>query len=86
MSGKLQVMQASQPDYSAADLRDISVPVTVAQAERDEFIRAEHARYIAQAVPGARYVAMEDVSHFAPVQRPGVFNAVVLEFLAGLDD
>lgn len=86
MSSKLQVMQGSQPDYAAADLRAISVPVTVAQAEGDEFIRPEHARYIAETVPGARYVEMAGVSHFAPVQRPGVFNGVVLGFLDGLDD
>lgn len=86
MSGKLQVMQGSQPDYSADDLRVIDVPVTVAQAERDEFIREEHARYIAETVPGARYVEMAGVSHFAPVQRPGLFNGAVLEFLDGLDD
>ncbi|MET0437869.1 MAG: alpha/beta hydrolase [Devosia sp.] len=86
MSEKLQVMQGSQPDYSAADLRAIGVPVTVAQSERDEFIRADHARYIAETVPGGRYVEMAGVSHFAPVQRPGVFNGVVLEFLDGLDD
>lgn len=86
MSAKLQVMQGSQPDYSADDLRAIGVPVTVAQSERDEFIRAEHARYIAETVPGARHVEMAGVSHFAPVQRPALFNGVVLEFLEGLDD
>lgn len=86
MSQTLQVMQGSQPDYSADDLREIGVPVTVAQAERDEFIRAEHARYIAATIPGARYVEMAGVSHFAPVQRPALFNGVVLECLDGLDD
>ncbi len=86
MSAKLQVMQGSQPDYSADDLREISVPVTVAQAERDEFIRDEHARYIAGTIPGARYVAMPGVSHFAPVQRPALFNGAVLDFLDWLDD
>ena len=84
MSQKLQVMQGSQPDYSADDLQNISVPVTVAQAERDEFIRAEHAQYIAKTIPGAAYVGLAGVSHFAPVQRPGLFNAAVLAFLAGL--
>lgn len=84
MSGKLQAMQGSQPDYSAEDLREIGVPVTVVQAERDEFIREEHARYIAETVPGAKFVEMAGVSHFAPVQRPGVFNGVVLGFLKGL--
>lgn len=84
MSAALQVMQASQPDYSAEDLRSIAVPVTVAQSERDEFIRIEHAQYIAATVPGARFVLLDGVSHFAPVQRPEVFNAAVLEFLLGL--
>jgi pimeloyl-ACP methyl ester carboxylesterase len=59
--------------------------VTVAQAERDEFIRPEHARYIAASIPGARHVHLPGVSHFAPVQRPALFNAAVLDFLAGLD-
>lgn len=86
MSAALQVMQGSQPGYSAEDLREIAVPVTVAQSEWDEFIRGEHARYIAGTVPGARLVEMAGVSHFAPVQRPEMFNGVVLGFLDGLDD
>ena len=40
-------MQRDQPNYSAADLASITVPVTVAQAENDEFIKPEHAEYIA---------------------------------------
>lgn len=84
MSKALQVMQGSQPDYSAADLASIAVPVTVAQSERDEFIRPEHAQFIAATIPGARYVPLAGVSHFAPVQRPDVFNAAVLEFLQRL--
>lgn len=84
MSARLQAMQASQPDYSAADLAAIAVPVTVAVAEMDEFIRPEHGAYIARTIPGAWLVEMADVSHFAPVQRPEVFNAAVLGFLRGV--
>ncbi len=84
MADALQVMQREQPNYSAADLAAIAVPVTVAQAERDEFIRPEHARYIADTIPGARYVDLPGVSHFAPVQRPALFNAAILEFLRNL--
>ncbi len=78
-------MQGSQPNYSAADLAAIAVPVTVAQAEGDEFIRPEHARYIAATIPGARLVPLMGVTHFAPVQRPEVFNAAVLAFLGQLE-
>lgn len=84
MTQALQLMQGSQPNYSTADLASVRVPVTVALAEHDEFIRPEHAHYIAGAIPGARLVMLPGVSHFAPVQRPAVFNAAVLDFLAGL--
>lgn len=84
MSKALQVMQSTLPNYSRDDLQGIRVPVTVAQAETDEFIRPEHARYIAASIPGARYVDLPGVSHFAPVQRPALFNGAVLEFLSGL--
>ncbi len=81
MSQALQVMQASQPDYSADDLRAVSVPVTVALAEKDEFIRPEHARYIAATIPGAALVELPGVSHFAPIQQPDLFNTAILAFL-----
>lgn len=81
MSAALQVMQGSQPDYSAGDLAEIAVPVTVVQAERDEFIRPEHARYIAATIPGAAHVELAGVSHFAMMQRPALFNAAMLQFL-----
>ncbi|MCP8884168.1 alpha/beta hydrolase [Devosia sp. XJ19-1] len=86
MGQALQVMQSSQPNYSAADLASIDVPVCVAQASGDEFIRPEHARYIAETIPGARLVALDGVSHFAPVQRPALFNGAVLDFLASLPE
>jgi pimeloyl-ACP methyl ester carboxylesterase len=78
------LMQRTQPNYSAADLAAIRVPVTVAQAEGDEFIRPEHADYLARTIPGAKLVHLPDVTHFAPVQRPSAFNAAVLRFLDGL--
>ncbi|WP_341675441.1 alpha/beta hydrolase [Niveibacterium sp. SC-1] len=84
MSEAVQVMQRSQPDYRAEDLARIRVPVTVTQSPQDEFIRLSHSQYLAQTIPGARFVPLEGVTHFAPVQRPEVFNRVVLDFLAGL--
>ena len=82
MSAALQVMQGSQPDYSAEDLATIAVPVSVVQGERDEFIRPEHARYIAATIPGAEHIELPEVSHFAMMQRPALFNAAMLQFLA----
>ena len=84
MADDLQVMQREQPNDSAAELAAIAVPVTVAQAENDEFIRPDHARYIAATIPGARHVELPGVSHFAPIQRPDVFNGAVIAFLQTL--
>jgi pimeloyl-ACP methyl ester carboxylesterase len=74
-------MQTTQPNFSKQDLMDIHVPVMIAQSEHDEFIKSEHARYLAQSIPGASLTLVRDVSHFAPLQRPDQFNELILEFL-----
>lgn len=81
MSEAVGLMQRTQPNYTAADLARIAVPVTIVQSEHDEFIKPEHARYLAESIPGARLVELPGVGHFAPVQRPEVFNRALLEFL-----
>jgi pimeloyl-ACP methyl ester carboxylesterase len=80
-SDAVGLMQKTEPNYSAADLAEIAVPVTIVHSEHDEFIKREHAEYLASTIPGAELVTLAGVSHFAPLQRPEVFNAAVLEFL-----
>jgi pimeloyl-ACP methyl ester carboxylesterase len=80
----LGTMQRTQPNYSAADLAAIEVPVRSVIGEHDEFIRRDHAEYIARSIPGATFRLLPDVSHFAPLQRPALFNAAMLDFLRGL--
>ena len=75
------LMQRTQPNYSAADLAQIRVPVAIVQSEHDEFIKREHAEYLARSIPNAEYIFLPGVSHFAPLQRPAQFNAAVLAFL-----
>jgi pimeloyl-ACP methyl ester carboxylesterase len=75
------LMQQTQPNYSAHDLAKIGVPVVIVQSEHDEFIKREHAEYLAQAIPGAEFILLNDVSHFAPLQRPDQFNTAILEFV-----
>jgi pimeloyl-ACP methyl ester carboxylesterase len=75
------LMQRTQPDYSAQDLAEISVPVTIAHSQQDEFIKPEHAEYLARSIPNAEFVSLAGVSHFAPLQRPELFNRAILAFL-----
>src|SRR3984957_19475464 len=72
----------TQPNYSAHDLARISVRVVVVQSEHDEFIKREHAEYLAQAIPDAEFVLLAGVSHFAPLQSPTQFDAAILDFVA----
>jgi pimeloyl-ACP methyl ester carboxylesterase len=75
------LMQRTQPNYSADDLAQIGVPVVIVQSEQDEFIKREHAEYLARSIPNAELVRLYGVSHFAPLQRPELFNNVLLAFL-----
>jgi pimeloyl-ACP methyl ester carboxylesterase len=78
----LTLMQQTQPNYSADDLAKISVPVAIVQSEHDEFIKRSHAECLAHSIPKAEFVFLNDVSHFAPLQKPSQFGATILRFLA----
>jgi pimeloyl-ACP methyl ester carboxylesterase len=75
------LMMKTEPNYTAAQLAEIRVPVVVAISERDEFIRMEHAEYLARTIPGAQLILLQEVTHFAPLQRPDSFNSVLQTFL-----
>jgi pimeloyl-ACP methyl ester carboxylesterase len=75
-------MMKTEPNYSARDLAEIDVPVAIAQSQHDEFIKPEHAEYLARSIRGAELIILPGVGHFAPLQRPGQFNGVLLAFLA----
>src|SRR2546425_5268432 len=75
------LMQRTQPNSSAQELVEIRVPVAIAHSEHDEFIKREHAEYLARSIPGAELIVLAGVSHFAPLQRPKQFNDSMVAFL-----
>jgi pimeloyl-ACP methyl ester carboxylesterase len=80
------LMQRTQPNYSVQDLAAIRVPVSIVQSEHDEFIKREHAEYLARNIPTTDLVVLPGVSHFAPLQRPALFNRAMLTFLRKISD
>jgi pimeloyl-ACP methyl ester carboxylesterase len=82
--GAVTLMQRTQPNYAPRDLGNIRVPVAIVQGEHEEFIKREHAEYLAQAIPGAELIILNGVGHFAPLQRPDQFNAAMVEFVGKL--
>lgn len=81
-SDAVGLMQRTQPNYFAEDLARIHIPVVVVQSEYDEFIKREHAEYLARSIPNAEFIFLSGVSHFAPLQRPEQFNQVMLAFIS----
>jgi pimeloyl-ACP methyl ester carboxylesterase len=80
-AGAVGEMMKTQPNYPARDMAGIHVPVAIVQSEHDEFIKREHADYLARTISGAEFILLPGVSHFAPLQRPEQFNGVVHAFL-----
>jgi len=81
-SDAVGLMQRTQPNYSPDDLAQINIPVAIVHSEHDEFIKREHAEYLAQSIPNAEFIFLPDLSHFAPLQRPEQFNRIMLAFLS----
>jgi pimeloyl-ACP methyl ester carboxylesterase len=75
-------MWQTQPHWTAADLRKITVPVWIVDADHDEAIKRENTEFMAASIPGAGLLIQPEVSHFSFLQDPDQFSADVLHFLA----
>ena len=64
----------------AAQLAAITVPTAIVLGDRDEAITRAHTDYLAETIPGAEEIILEDASHFAMLQDPEGYNRAVLEF------
>jgi pimeloyl-ACP methyl ester carboxylesterase len=80
---QIEKMWASQPHFSAAQLRGIKTRTWIVDADHDEAIKRVNTDYMAATIPGAGELILPDVSHFAFIQDPVMFNAALLHFLAG---
>jgi pimeloyl-ACP methyl ester carboxylesterase len=74
-------MWENQPNWTDAQLRTIRSPVLVVDGDHDEGIRREHTEYLARTIPGARLLILPNLSHFAFLQDPVLFNTEMLDFL-----
>jgi pimeloyl-ACP methyl ester carboxylesterase len=81
--GVLDELSKVAPNYSEAELQSVTVPVLILDGEKDEFITPDQPRTMAELIPGSTLVIMPGTGHFATNARPGLFNQVVLEYLAG---
>jgi pimeloyl-ACP methyl ester carboxylesterase len=74
-------MWATQPNWTDAQLKAIEATVLVVDGDHDEAIKREHTEYIAAMVPDAGLLILPNVSHFAFLQDPELFNYAIRHFL-----
>ena len=75
-------MWATQPHYTAADLKGITTPTWIVDADHDEAIKRENTEFMAAQIPGAGLLIQPEVSHFSFLQDPVQFTWSVMHFLA----
>jgi pimeloyl-ACP methyl ester carboxylesterase len=74
-------MWNGEPNYTTQQLAGIRVPTAIVLCDRDEWIKPEHARYLARTIPGAKLILLHDVSHYAALQDPAAYSQAVLGFI-----
>jgi pimeloyl-ACP methyl ester carboxylesterase len=78
---QISKMWADEPNWTDAQLKTIKSPVLVVDGDHDEAIKRSHTEYMAATIPAAGLLILPNVSHFAFLQDPGLFNFAILHFL-----
>ena len=75
-------MLAEAGKHSADDLLPtIDVPSLIVAGDRDGFTPPDRSRAMAEAIPGADLLIVEDGSHTAPIERPALVGEIIERFL-----
>ena len=72
---------AERADFSGK-LNEFDWPALVICGEHDAIATAEEMRGIAEKMPQAKFVPIQNAGHMAPLEQPIAFNSAVREFLA----
>lgn len=77
---RLFSLMAYQPNITDKDLKKIKCPVLIMSGDRDA-IRLEHSMEIFYNIPNSNFFVMPGATHFGTVEKPDLFNMVLLDFL-----
>src|SRR6201987_1562371 len=78
---QISKMWETQPHFTAEQLRGITVPTWIVDADHDEAIKREKTEFMAKKIPNAGLLLQPQVSHFSFLQDPPQFTNDVLHFL-----
>jgi pimeloyl-ACP methyl ester carboxylesterase len=80
VAAKLAAMHASEPALSQSDLQKIA-PRTLIMVADDDEVRLEHAIAMYRSLPAAELAVVPGTSHGLMVEKPGLCNLLIREFL-----
>ncbi|MET4576763.1 alpha/beta fold hydrolase [Ottowia thiooxydans] len=66
------------------ELQKIQLPTLVVCGKEDRITPADQSRALAQGIPGAQLVLIDDAGHFPMLEAPEIFNRELRQFLSGL--
>ena len=80
-------------DFAACDsfdvmeqLHTIDVPVLVMTATDDKLTPAKYGNFLADTIPGASIVSIQDAGHLSPIEKPEAVGAAIENFVLSLKD
>ncbi|MBG6199495.1 alpha/beta fold hydrolase [Roseibium album] len=79
--GAVAKMWGSSKPGGPDALKSVTVPTLVVQSEFDEAILMDHSKMIAEIMPSADFLVLEDVSHFASFQAADEYTDAVRNFI-----
>jgi pimeloyl-ACP methyl ester carboxylesterase len=77
---KIFEMFVTMPDIARADLGRITAPALVMAGDND-IITLEHTGELHRAIPGSQLAIVPGTSHALVMEKPGLVNRIVLDFL-----
>ena len=77
---RLYSLIAYQPHITEKDLQKIKCPVLIMSGDRDA-IKLEHSIKIFNNIPNSNLFVMPGATHYGTVEKPELFNMVLLDFL-----
>jgi pimeloyl-ACP methyl ester carboxylesterase len=78
---QISKMWATQPHFTAEQLRRITVLTWIVDGDHDEAIKRENTEFMAAQISNAGLLLQPQVSHFSFLQDPLQFNSDLLHFL-----
>lgn len=79
--GAVAKMWGSSKPGGPDALKSVTVPTLVVQSEFDEAILMDHSKMIAEIMPSADFLVLEDVSHFASFQAADEYTDAIRKFI-----